>query len=185
MSGHVCPSWIGYILLNPLRKIFENPDTLLGPFIEKDMVVVEPGCGMGYFTLALARMVGPKGRVIAVDLQEKMLSSLSRRAQKTGLSDRIDIRLGTSRGMGLEDFSGEVDVVVAIHMVHEVPNQELFFKEIFQILKKNGKLLIIEPKGHVSLEKFRASLSTAGEIGFLPDPSSIKMTGRKSLLYKP
>ncbi|MBC8457841.1 MAG: class I SAM-dependent methyltransferase, partial [Deltaproteobacteria bacterium] len=92
MAEHVCPYWVGYLLLNPLRKLLENPDKILGPFVQEGMTVLEPGCGMGYFTLPLARMVGPKGRIVAVEIQQKMLSALERRARKEGVLDRIDLR---------------------------------------------------------------------------------------------
>ena len=66
MANRVCPHWVGYLLINPLRNLFENPNKILGPFVQEGMTVLEPGCGMGYFTLPLARMVGPKGRIVAV-----------------------------------------------------------------------------------------------------------------------
>ena len=84
MSNRVCPWWIGYILLNPLRRIRQDPRRLLGPLVREGMTVLEPGSGMGYFTLDLARMVGPGGRVVAVDLQDRMLKALRRRALKKG-----------------------------------------------------------------------------------------------------
>lgn len=80
MTRLVCPPWVGYLLVNPVRKLLENPDKIMGRFVREGMVVLEPGCGMGYFTLPLARMVGQKGRVVAVDIEPKMLSMLARRA---------------------------------------------------------------------------------------------------------
>ena len=67
MARTICPSWLGYFLINPLRKLLENPDKILGQFVREGMTVLEPGCGMGFFTLPLARMVGPKGRVVVAD----------------------------------------------------------------------------------------------------------------------
>ena len=107
MKNHVCPVWVGYLLLNPLRKFLENPERMFGPYVREGMTVLEPGCGSGFFTLPLARMAGAEGRVIAVDVQEKMLDIVRRRAAKAGLSDRIDLRLTNGHGMGLEDLAGE------------------------------------------------------------------------------
>ena len=92
MAERVCPPWMGYLLINPLRKLLEKPNKLLGQFVEEGMTVLEPGSGMGYFTLPLARMVGPEGRVVAVEIQPKMLAVLERRAHKAGLSQRIELR---------------------------------------------------------------------------------------------
>jgi SAM-dependent methyltransferase len=119
MAKHVCPAWVGYLLLNPLRRLFENPDKIFGRFVRPGMYILEPGCGMGYFTLPLARMVGPTGRVIAVDVQPKMLSALSRRARKAGLAERIDIRSAAADRLGIADLAGAVDFAALIHMVHE------------------------------------------------------------------
>ena len=66
---HVCPWWIGYLIASHLRKLGENPDTILGPLVEPGMTVVDVGCAMGFFSLPLARMVGESGRVLCVDVQ--------------------------------------------------------------------------------------------------------------------
>lgn len=184
MADRVCPHWVGYLLINPLRKLFENPNKILGPFVQEGMIVLEPGCGMGYFTLPLARMVGPKGRIVAVDIQDKMLSALRRRAQKAGLLNRIELRHTRGNGLGVEDLSGKVDFAVALHVVHEVPNQASFFTEVWQALKQESKLLVVEPKGHVSHDQFEKSVAMAENVGFVSDVLAKKIGGRAALLIK-
>src|SRR5512136_1936243 len=122
MAGHVCPWWLGYVLVSPLRRLWQRPDQILAPYVGEGMVVLEPGCGMGFFTLDLARIVGPRGRVVAVDVQERMLAGLRRRAGKAGLSDRIEARLAQPETLGVADLVGLVDVALALHVVHEVPD---------------------------------------------------------------
>lgn len=185
MAERVCPSWMGYFLLSPLRKLFENPYKILGPFVRKGMVIVEPGSGMGFFTLPLARMVGPQGKVVALDIQEKMLSVLERRAKKAGLMDRIDLRLIDSEGLNIEDLSGEADFAALIHVVHEVPDQNAFFNGVCTALKSGGRLFIVEPKGHVSKNQFERSLDVAEKIGFISLPLPGKRRDRVALLSKP
>jgi ubiquinone/menaquinone biosynthesis C-methylase UbiE len=149
------------------------------------MIVLETGCGMGYFTLPLARMVGPEGKVIAVDIQQKMLSVLARRAKRAGLSDRIALRQNGGDGLDLEALSGEVDLAVALHMVHEVPDQTFFFNDVWQALKPGGEILVVEPKGHVSPNQFEQTIDTAKKIGFRPKDPPRKMGSREVLLTKP
>ena len=185
MAGRVCPPWVGYLLLSPVRKLLENPDTILGPFVKEGMIVLEPGCGMGYFTLPLARMVGPKGRVVAVEIQPKMLSVLGRRAGKAGLLERIELRRAGAAGLGLEDLSEKVDFAAAIHMVHELPDPSFFFSEIRKTLKPGGKLLVVEPKGHVSQNQFEQMAAGAEKIGLKPETPSGKVGGRCTLFNKP
>ena len=184
MADRVCPFWVGYLLLSPFRKLLENVDKILGPFVKEGMTVLEPGCGMGYFTLPLARMVGPQGRVIAVEIQKKMLSVLDRRARKAGLLDRIELRQIGDETLGFEDLLDKVDFATALHVVHEVPDQASFFKQVWQTLKLEGKLLVIEPKGHVSTEQFRQTLAAAKKTGFKQDALSSKIGGRVALLTK-
>ena len=185
MAERICPFWVGYFLVNPLRKFLEDPDTMLGPFVREAMIVLEPGCGMGYFTLPLARMVGPQGRVVAVDVQPRMLSALGRRARKAGLADRIDIRQAGVDGLGVEDLSGQVNFAAVLHVVHEVPDQTAFFTEVWKALKPGGKLLIVEPKGHVSPEEFERTVAVTKKIGFESEALRGKLRGRGAVLTKP
>jgi ubiquinone/menaquinone biosynthesis C-methylase UbiE len=184
MANHICPSWAGYILLSPLRKLFENPEKIFKPYVKQGMVVLEPGCGMGYFTLPLARMVGPSGRIIAVDIQEKMLSSLERRTRRANLSEIVEIRAAKPGRMGLKDLEGAVDFVAAIHMVHEIPDPEAFFGEMIKTMKSNATMLIMEPKGHVSPKDFEKSIALARRTGFVPDPMACDIKSRCALLHK-
>jgi SAM-dependent methyltransferase len=166
MANHVCPWWLGYALVSPLRRLWQRPDQILAPYVRPGMLVLEPGCGMGFFTLDLARMVGPTGRVVAVDLQERMLAGLRRRARRAGLLDRIEARLAGSDRLGVADLAGLVDVAFALHVVHEVPDIQGFFAEIAAALKPDGRLLFVEPRGHVSEDTFVASLALAEKAGF-------------------
>lgn len=185
MAQRVCPPWLGYFLLNPLRRFFEDPDEILGPLVREGMTVLEPGCGMGYFTLALARMVGPKGRVIAAEIQEPMLSALARRAGKACLLERIDLRLLGKEGRGLEGLEDRVDLVVAIHMVHEVPDQRAFFEGLWRVLRPGGRILLREPGGHVSQPAFERTLETARREGFAAEVlQRKKVHTRERLLEK-
>src|SRR5438270_6169530 len=137
MSEHVCPWWIGYFLVSPMRRWLQNPDEVIRAYVTPGMTVVEPGPGMGFFTLPLARRVG-SGRVIAVDIQAKMLSALRRRATKAGLIQRIETRLAQPGSLGIHDLKGTVDFILAAAMVHEVPSAERFFVEAAEALAAGG-----------------------------------------------
>src|SRR5271166_1186942 len=113
MAERVCPWWLGYFLISPLRRLTLNPDKLLAPYVREGMTVLEPGPGMGFFTLPLASLVGANGKVVAVDIQEKMLAKLRQRATEAGLLSRVETRLVKPAGMGLADLRGIVDFVLA------------------------------------------------------------------------
>jgi len=185
MAEHVCPPFMGYFLLTPMRKWFENPDRLFGPFVKPGMTVLEPGCAMGFFTLPLARMVGAEGRVVAVDIQPVMLKRLEKRAARAGLAGRIDCRLAGSDGLGLDDLAGGADFAAAFHVVHEVPDAARFFAEIFAALRPGGRLLVSEPKGHVKAVDFEATRRLAEAAGFVAEDHEAARAGLRMLLRKP
>jgi SAM-dependent methyltransferase len=162
----VCPFWVGYLLLSPLRKLAHNPEKILGPYVKPGMTVLDVGSAMGYFSLPLARRVAPGGRVICVDMQERMLRALERRARKAGVADRIVARRCAQDSLGLDDLAGSADFALAFCMVHEVPDAGKLFAEIHRAMKPGAILLVAEPKGHVPAENFEASVSAARERGF-------------------
>jgi ubiquinone/menaquinone biosynthesis C-methylase UbiE len=185
MPHRVCPWWIGYFLASPLRKLRQDPHAILSPFVTEGMVVLEPGPGMGFFTLELARLVGASGRVVAVDVQPKMLNALRRRARRAQLSDRIDARQAPEDGMGLGDLAGQVDFALAFAMVHEVPDAARFLAEVSGALKPGARLLLAEPKGHVSEPQFAATLELAARSGLRLESQPVIRASHAALLVKP
>jgi SAM-dependent methyltransferase len=180
----VCPWWIGYLLLSPLRRAFQDPARILAPYVRAGMTVLEPGPGMGFFTLDLARLVGPSGRVVAVDIQPRMLDSLGRRAAKAGLGDRVTTRLAQSDGMGVGDLAGQVDFALAFAVVHELPSAQAFFAEAAASLRPGGALLLAEPSGHVSADTFEEELRAAAAVGLVMKEQPSISRSRAALLIK-
>lgn len=166
MAKKVCPVWVGHLLASPVRKLFQNPEKMLSSFVEEGMKVLDIGCAMGFFSLPLARMVGSNGKVVCVDVQEKMIRSLEKRARKAGLSSRIETRTCRHHALGLDDLKEEIDFALASAVVHEVPDASRFFSETYEMMKPNGRLLIVEPKGHVSKKAFDMTVSVAEQSGF-------------------
>jgi len=162
----VCPWWLGYLLASPLRKIACRPAKLLAPHIRPGMTVLEPGPGMGFFTLDMARLVGPAGRVIAIDIQPRMLARLQRRAARAGVGDRLDARLAAPDSLGIADLAGTVDFTLAFAMVHEMPSAAAFFRQAAAASKPGARLLVAEPSGHVTGRAFEAEMQAARDAGF-------------------
>jgi ubiquinone/menaquinone biosynthesis C-methylase UbiE len=163
---HVCPWWVGYFLITPWRRFIHDPQRILGPYVRDGMTVLEIGPGMGYFSLALAQLVGPRGKVICAEVQEKMLEKLGKRAQKAGVLGRITTVLASNQSLLLQDFEGKVDFALAFAVVHEVPDQARLFEEIHHSMKSGAMLLLSEPRGHVRQEAFDKTLAIAQAKGF-------------------
>ncbi|MBN1931637.1 MAG: class I SAM-dependent methyltransferase [Desulfobacterales bacterium] len=166
MANLLCPVWVGYLLANPLRKWIQNPMKILGPHVDEGMKVLDIGCAMGFFSLPLAQMVGSKGKVFCVDLQEKMFPSLEKRARKAGLSDRIETRLCRRNSLEIDDLKGKIDFGLAFAVIHEVHDPSDFFSQVYHTMKPSGKFLVAEPKLHVSRKAFGKTLSESEQNGF-------------------
>ena len=184
MAHSVCPWGLGYLLVSPLRRLAQNPAALLAPYLSQGMTVLEPGPGMGFFTLEMARRVGASGRVVVVDIQSKMLDGLRRRARKAGVLDRIDARVVSKDGMALGDLAGKVDFALAFAMVHELPDQARFFAETAAALRPGAKLLLAEPAGHVTPEGFAATLAQAAKAGLRVEPGPAIWRSLSAVLVK-
>lgn len=184
MSHRVCPWWLGYFLACPLRRFAHDPVKLLAPYVREGMTVLEPGPGMGFFTLDLARLVGPSGRVVAVDIEPRMLARLKRRAARAGLLERLDARIASANSLNIADLAGAVDFSLVFAVVHELPAMETFFAELAQASKPGAGLLLAEPVLHVKRAHFEAELQAATKAGFvLADHPSIRRS-RAALLKK-
>jgi len=184
MPRTVCPWWLGHLLAHPMRRWWQHPGEILRPFVAEGMTVLEPGCGMGFFTIELARLVGPAGRVVATDIQPRMLAGLARRARRAGLAGRIDARLVEADGVGVEDLEGRVDFALAFAMVHELPDHGRFFAEVRRALKPGGKLLVAEPRGHVAEDAFAEMRASARAAGLLADEGPAVRGSRTAVLKR-
>lgn len=161
---HVCPWWCCFTFDNFLRKLFHNSGRILRSYIVEGNTVLDIGPGMGYFSIPIAKMVGEKGKLIAADIQPEMLRALRRRAKRAGLQEQIITHLCKADSLGLDM---QFDFILAFWMVHEVPNQLAFFKEIKSILKHSGKFLLSEPVLHVNQAMYENTIKTAESAGLV------------------
>ncbi len=182
MAKHVCPWWLAYTFDNPLRRIFHKPEEMFAPYLREGMTAIDLGCGMGYFSIGMAKLVGDTGKIISVDLQQQMLDTLMQRAGKAGVAGRITPLLCEENNIGSHD---EVDFALAFWMAHETPDEGRFLQQVQAILKKSGKLLLAEPKLHVTGGEFQKTLAIAQKTGFKRIGSPIIALSHAALFEKP
>jgi ubiquinone/menaquinone biosynthesis C-methylase UbiE len=161
--AHLCSHKHVWTFDNFLRPLIHNPQKIFGPHVQPGMCVLDVGCGAGFAALAMARLVGAQGKVVAVDVQPQMLAKVTRRAEKAGLAERIDTRQSLPDQLPV---TGPFDFVNAFYMVHEVPKTDLFLRLIHACLKSTGRFLIVEPKFHVSRTGFDRMLQLAEKSRF-------------------
>jgi ubiquinone/menaquinone biosynthesis C-methylase UbiE len=160
--AYVCPWWaVPFTIDLPFRRWLHDPQKIVGPYVGPGMTVMDVGCGVGWFSIPMAKMVGEKGNVIAVDLQPQMLDMLRRRAEKAGV--HIELHQCQQDRLGLDV---QADFAIVFAMLHEVPDQARLLGEIYSYLKPGSKLLLAEPPMHVSGKKFANEVAVGEEVGF-------------------
>ena len=162
-SNKICPVEKAGGLDNSFRKLLQNPLKILKPYIEEGMTVLDLGCGPGFFSLEIAKLLIDSGKVIAVDLQEGMLDRVRTKIKGTELENRITLHKCHQDRI---DLNEKVDFILAFYMIHEVPNEDKLFRELKSITKPNGLLFIVEPKFHVSKKSFDLMIDKVKQIGF-------------------
>jgi len=161
---HVCPWWLAYTFDHRLRRLIQNPEKILKPYVRRGMTVVDIGCGMGFFSIAMAKMVGENGTVISVDLQQKMLDVLCKRAENENIPTNIIKHKCDQNNLGIDQTA---DFVLSFWMLHEVPDKKHFIKQVFAVLKPAGQFLIVEPKIHTDRSYFDEIVTVCKQSGFL------------------
>ena len=161
--GHVCPWWLAYTFDNPIRKLFQDPQKMLKAYVKEGMRVMDVGCGMGFFSIGMAKMIGDRGRVFCVDLQSKMLATTAKRARRAGVDQRLEFIQCTPDSLGISE---KMDFILTFYMVHEVNDQHHFFKQLRSSLASGGQILTAEPRFHVSAVDFQKTIEVAQTCGF-------------------
>ncbi len=159
---HCCPWWLAYTFDQPLRRLVQNPERLLGTWLRPGMTALDIGCGMGFFSIPMARLVSPGGHAVAVDVQQKMLEVLMRRARHAGVAGAITPRLASRDSLNVGE---SVDFALAMWMVHEVEDRARLFAQLAASLVAGGHLLVAEPKVHVTKRAFEETLRIAADEG--------------------
>lgn len=149
---YVCPAEFAGSLDNSVRKLVHRPHRILETHIRKGMTVLDLGCGPGFFTIEIARLVGETGKVIAADLQQGMLDKVAAKIRGTELEQSIELHRCQDDTIGI---SQKVDFILAFWMMHEVPDQKRLFEELISIMNHGARLWIIEPKIHVTEKAFK------------------------------
>jgi len=186
VGHHSLPHWfLGYLFLLPMRRLWENPRNVLGPWINSGDTVVELGPGMGYFSLDLARLVGGHGRLVCAEIQPRMRDVLQRRVDRAGLSSTVDIRRATPDDPNLDDLSGTVDFAFLHNMLHEVADPGRVVGKICRALKPGGLLYLAEPVGHVSPELYAWEVELVQEAGFVAEAEPCYWRQMTTVLRKP
>jgi len=171
VDHHVCPWQGGALLTVWVRKFLNDPVRITKPYLSPGATAMDVGCGMGFFTIPMSRLVGASGKVIAVDVQPEMLAGLQANATKAGC-DNVIAHQCDPQALGVSQWDGTVDFAILFYMLHEAPDPQGLIDEVFAVLKPGGKLLFAEPVMHVNNKEFsqEASLFTEAGLKVIDEP---------------
>jgi precorrin-6B methylase 2 len=138
VMGHTGAPW----LERPERQREERPDLLIEALrLKPGDVVADIGAGTGYYTWRMAREVGNKGRVLAVDIQPEMLDLLRRNLASLGCTNYQAV-LGTTEDPGLPEAS--VDLILLVDVYHEFSEPFEMVEALCRALRPGGRLVFVE-----------------------------------------
>lgn len=162
--NRVCPVELANSLDSKIRRWLQNPHKILAPYIKGGMKALDIGCGPGFFSIEIAKMIGRNGKIISADLQDGMLQKLKNKIKGTELESRIKLVKCDKSSINVSE---KVDFILAFYVVHEIPDKNNFFMELKNILNEKGEFLLVEPKlFHVSQSEFELTTRLAENNGF-------------------
>jgi len=139
------PSFIGKFLDSKQRKVMQPPEKIISRSgIDRGMTVLEIGCGSGAFTTDVARAIGNKGILSALDIEIKMLKQVASKLNRIENKDIKNVKLVQASAYALPFSKESFDIVYMVAVFQEIPNKEKALKEINRVLKNNGILSISE-----------------------------------------
>lgn len=158
----ICPVEKAGMLDSFFRRIIQNPKRIVKPYVKEGITAMDLGCGPGFFTIEMARILQKSGKVIAVDIQEGMLDLLAAKIKGTHYQNIVTLHRADSDSLC---FSGKVDFILAFYVIHEI-NRKNLFSELKAILNPEGKMLIVEPNFHISKKVYNEMLHILEKEGF-------------------
>lgn len=141
------PEFLAGVIDNPVRRRIQPPDEMAERHgIKPGFRVLEVGSGNGTYTMGIARKVGPKGKVTAIDIEPRMIDRVKQRALKEGVAN-VEAKVADVFNLPFED--GTFDAVSMIAVIGEIPTPERALRELRRVLKPDGILatseLLIDP----------------------------------------
>jgi len=160
-----CPTWLGWLVErdNPFTKVNRAATIIQHLDLKEGMSVLDVGCGPGRLAIPVANKVGPRGEVVAMDIQAGMLRRTQEKAQAVNLTNIKFLNAGVGQKRLEHD---KFDRALLVTVLGEIPNQEVALKEIFDALKLGGILSVTEIIFDPHFQRRSTVLKLANAVGF-------------------
>jgi 2-polyprenyl-3-methyl-5-hydroxy-6-metoxy-1,4-benzoquinol methylase len=143
-TGHLFPPKDLGLLESPDRANWQKPDQIMDALgIADGSKAADIGAGAGWFTIQLARRVGPNGHVYAEDVQPQMLEAIRRRVSREGLAN-VETVLGTVTEPNLP--AGTLDAILLVDVYPELDQPAPFLRNLSRALKPSGRIGVVNYK---------------------------------------
>ena len=160
-----CPASLTWLLENPYMNAVAGAEIIIQRLhLDSGMNVLDIGSGPGRLSLPIAKYIGSNGKIVALDIQPKMLEKLKLRAREEGIKNISLIKAGAGEGKTENNY---FDRALAVTVLGEIPDKHRALAEIYQTLKQGGILSVTEviPDPHyTSLKNVRELCREAGFI---------------------
>jgi len=167
------PSFIGPLLDSNYRRRLQPPDKLIQRSgIKEGMHVLDLGCGSGAFTTFVARAVGKKGKVYALDIEPKMLEQLKNKLAKPENKDIKNIDLINKSAYELPFENNSLDLVYMVTVLQEIPDRNRALQEVKRVLKPRGILAVTELLPDPDYPLKSTTIKIGKKAGFILDKAS-------------
>jgi ubiquinone/menaquinone biosynthesis C-methylase UbiE len=158
------PQYFANLIDNPIRRRIQPPDeTAIRHGIKPGMTILEVGPGNGTYTIAAARRVGDKGKLVTIDIEPKMIQRVEHRAQAEGIKN-IDARVASVYDLPFEDET--FDLIYMIAVIGEIPDAEKAMKEFYRVLSPSGTLVFSELISDPDYPRAKSLIQKAKTAGF-------------------
>lgn len=160
-----CPVWVHRLIEmdNPFTKANQTEEIIKNLDLSSGMHVLDAGCGPGRLSIPMAKSIGAKGFLTAMDLQEGMLDIVRKKAQESNLGNILYLQAGIGEG---KLQPGQYDRIILVTVLGEIPQQEKAMLELYQSLKEGGILAITESIFDPHFQKKELVLRLALSCGF-------------------
>ena len=169
------PVWLASFFDNPVADSWSGVHTIINRAgISSGMRVIDAGCGPGRLTIPLALRVGPRGEVVALDVQEGMLSRVRERATEAGLTNVRTVTSPLEKCSHIAELQGaSFDRVLLVTVLGEIRDRDAALRGLYGALKPSGVLSVTEllldpdyvPQGTVQRLAHRSGFQTDGYFG--------------------
>ncbi len=167
------PSFTGPILDSGVRRIVQSPERIIERSgIKPGMKVLDLGSGSGAFAIDVARTVGRRGRVYALDIQPKMLKQLDKKLARPKNRDIKNVELIEGSAAKLPFGDASLDLVYMVSVLQEIPRRPEALAEIKRVLKPGGILAISEALLDIDYFLKSTVIKLAGGAGFILDQAT-------------